>query len=181
MLAGTGRRRRAYAGARWPYMRISVASHYYYEEYMILLRREFNLRNTVRRQTVPVRRAAGAARSCVHRTSHHNTATTHARPRTYSSSMLPLTFLRQYKNASYILLSVVIALLRFARIYSMLVFTGGPSWGPNRAAARSPQDKNSVFGLLNLRFIYKYRPILIERPGLVGLSRPASARVGTRA
>jgi hypothetical protein len=70
MLAGTGRRRRAYAGARWPYMRISVASHYYYEEYMILLRREFNLRNTVRRQTVPVRRAAGAARdrACIE---HH--------------------------------------------------------------------------------------------------------------
>jgi hypothetical protein len=52
--------------------------------------------------------------------------------------------------------------------------SSGPSWGPNRAAARSPQDKNSVFGPLNLRFIYKYRPILIERPGLVGLSRPAS-------
>jgi hypothetical protein len=52
--------------------------------------------------------------------------------------------------------------------------TGGPSWGPYRAVARSPQDKSSVFGLLNLKFIYKYMPILIERPGLVGLSRSAS-------
>jgi hypothetical protein len=37
---------------------------------------------------------------------------------------------------------------------------------------RSPQDKSSVFGPLNLRFIYKYRLILIERPGLVGYHSP---------
>jgi hypothetical protein len=55
-----------------------------------------------------------------------------------------------------------------------IMTTGGPSWGPYRATARSPQDKSSVFGPLNLGFIYKYRPILTERPGLVGLSRFAT-------
>jgi hypothetical protein len=56
-----------------------------------------------------------------------------------------------------------------------ITLTGGPSCGPYRAAVWSPQDKNSVFNLLNLRFIYKCRSILMERSGLVGLSRSVSA------
>jgi hypothetical protein len=73
--------------------------------------------------------------------------------------------------------NVVLIKLNLSLIFQVLQYretnTGGLSWGPYRAAARSPQHKNSVFSLLNLRFIYKCRPNLIERPCLVGLSRSA--------